>query len=258
MKCPSCKGDIQWSYKGQTCPSCGDPLPKRKAFIVEFFQRSVEFSEDRGFFFWLLVFVLFLIVTAALEHLLGAGKLKIYLDRNKFISLLTMIYVAAHLKLIRNIHTISRPGYPGAYWVDRLIIKKMRRGTNVMLALGVLTSLIVLGPFNIFSMMPAYFVIISLFTALFWSIESFRMDDREFQDAKVRSYFVYLGVIRLRRWRQASGAYLITLVVSGGVFFGLSNVPNLYWNIRMNPFVMETVDIFTGLFDWMPLLWPEG
>jgi len=256
MKCPSCKGDIQWGYKGQTCPSCGEPLPKRKAFLIEFFHRSIEFTEDRGFFFWFITFGIFLMLLAAFEHLVGKGELKIFLDHHKFLSLVMMIYVAAHLKLIRNINTKSRPGYPGDYWIDRFLIKRMRFGTTYMLIIGTVTSLIIVGPFNIFSLMPAYAVIISLFTALFWSIESFRMDDREFQDAKVRTYFNYLGVKQLRRWRQASGAYLIALVVSGAAFYGLMHVPNLYWNIRMNPTVMELTDIFTGLFDWVPMLWP--
>ncbi len=258
MKCPSCKGDIQWGYRGKTCPSCGDPLPERQPLFYEWAGRIVSFTEDRGFFFWLIIFTLFILFLAVLENLFGPGDLAHLLDHHKCVSLLMLIYTAAHLKVIRNIQSVVRPGYPGAYWVDRLIIKEMRRGTNAMLLLGLIVSLVVVGPFNIFSIMPAYVLIISLFTALYWSIKPFRIDDREFMDAKVRSYFAFLGVKRLRPWRQVGGAYLITLVVSAAIFYAFMNMPNLYWNLKMNPTLNEIVNIFKGLFEWVPMLWPEG
>ena len=258
MKCPNCKGDIPTSHKGRTCPACGEPLPTKTPIAVEWAHRISGFTEDRGFFFWLLVFALFILLLAALENLLGPGDLVQLLDQHKFISLVMFIYTAAHLKIIRNIHSVNRPGYPGAYWTDRLIIKKFRLGTDRLLILGFILGLIIVGPFDLFALLPAYILIMSLFTALFWSIESFRIDDREFMDAKVMSYFNFLGIKRLRKWRQASGAYLIGLIVSGATFYGLSRIPNLWLMIRQNPTLNETIAIFTGLFSWIPMLWPKN
>ncbi len=257
MKCPNCKGDIQWGHRERTCPSCGEPLPTSQFILFEWGYRIVSFTEDRGFFFWLIVFAIVTFVAATVEHLIGKGSLGQLLDKHKFVSLIMFIYVPAHLKIIRNINSIVRPGYPGPYWHDRLVIKKMRRGTNYALGVGFLISLIVVGPFNQFSLLPAYFLVISLFTALFWSIESFRIDDREYLDAKVQSYFIFLGVKSLRRFRKTGGAFIISLVLSGGTFYGLLHVPNLYWNLRMHPKVMDFIDIMQGLFSWIPMLWPS-
>ena len=218
----------------------------------------MSFTEDRGFFFWLIIFAVVILALAVLEHLFGKGSLGKLLDRHKFVSLLMFIYVPAHLKIIRNINSETRPGYPGRYWTDRLIIKRMRNGTNYALLLGVLVSLIVVGPLNIFSITPAYFLIISLFTALFWSIESFRIDDREFLDTKVHSYFIFLGVNNLRKFRKTGATYVIGLIVSASTFYGLMHVPNLYWNLRMNPTIMTLVELVTGLFSWIPMLWPAN
>ncbi len=257
MKCPNCKGDIAKDYKGRTCPSCGEPLPATQSIITEWAGRIASFTEDRGFFFWLLIFVIFIVFLSVLEHLFGPGDLARLLDQHKFVCLVTFIYTAAHLKIIRNINSVIRPGYPGPYWTDRLVIKKFRQGTNRAIILGFIISLIVVGPFNIFSLFPAYVLIISLFTALFWSIYSYRIDDREFFDAKVQSYFNFLGVKRLRRLRQAGGAYLIVIIVSAAIFYGLSHVPNLWWMIKMNPTLNEFIDIINGLFSWIPQLWPS-
>lgn len=257
MKCPSCKGDIPRGYRGRTCPACGKPLFSTISIAVEWTHRVGSFTEDRGFFFWLLFFALFISLLAALEHLFGPGDLVRLLDQHKFICLLMFIYSAAHLKIIRNINSVLRPGYPEPYWTDRLIIKKFRRGTNKLLIFGFIISLIIVGPFNIFALLPANILIISLFTALFWSIQSFRIDDREFLDAKVMSFFNFLGVKRLRKWRQASGAYLICLIISGATFYGLSRIPGLWLMIKNNPTLNELIEIVTGLFSWIPMLWPH-
>lgn len=257
MKCPNCKGAIPGNYKGQTCPSCGEPLPKRRHILIEWADRAYAFSEERGFFFWLLVFCLFLALVAALEHLFGGGQLLRLLDQHKFISILMLVYTAALLKIVRFINSVVRPGYPGPYWIDRLIIKKFRRGTSLMLILGFITSLIIVGPFNIFELLPAYVLIISLFLALFWSIQSFRIDDREFGDAKVLSYFEYLGVRKLRVWRQVSGVYFIGIILSAAIFYGLSQIHGLWWMIKQNPTLNELIDVFNGLFSWVPQIMPN-
>ncbi|RJP73659.1 MAG: zinc ribbon domain-containing protein [Candidatus Zixiibacteriota bacterium] len=257
MKCPNCKGDIAGDYKGKTCPSCGEPLDLKRSLLYEWSQRVAGFTHDRGFLFWLLTFVVLLLFLAVLENLLGKGILGQTLDQHKFVATLMILYIAAHLQLVRNINTEIRPGYPGPYWVDRLIIRKFRRGTNRSLAAGFLTAVVVVGPLNFLELMPAYALIMSLFTAAFWSIQAFRVDDREFLDAKVQTYFHYLGVKRLREWRKASGAYLIAIVVAAGVFYGLMHVPGLWWMIKSNPTLNEILELFHGLFSWVPQLWPQ-
>jgi len=242
---------------GQTCPSCGEALPRRRPVITEWTERAFAFSDDRGFLFWLLIFSLLIAFLAALEHLLGGGELARLLDQHKFISILMLLYTAGLLKIVRNVNSVFRPGYPGPYWTDRLIIKKFRRGTNRLLILGLIVSLFIVGPFNIFELMPAYILIVSLFLALFWSVESFRVDDKEFLDAKVLSYFNYLGVRKLRIWRQVSGVYLIGLIVSAAIFYGLYHVPGLWWMIKENPTLNEIIDIFNGLFSWVPRIMPD-
>lgn len=256
MKCPACKGDVPTGYKGRTCPSCGDPLPTSQSIYKEWALRAAGFSEDRGFFFWLFAFASVIFVAAALEHLFGPGALAILLDKHKFVCLIMFVYASAHLKIIRNINTVSRPGYPGRYWIDRIIIKKFKQGTNLSLAIGFIVSVVVVGPLNLFALLPAYILIMSLFTALFWSIDSFRIDDREFFDAKVKSYFEFLGVKYLRTWRKASGAYLICIIVASATFYGLSQIPNLWWMIKMNPTLNNVIETINGLFSWIPMLFP--
>ncbi len=257
MKCPNCKGDIAGDYKGQTCPSCGEPLPEKRPILVEWGERIAGFTEDRGFIFWLVSLFLFFFLLGALEHLFGFGQLFYLYDHYKFISVITLLYSAGHLQLVRNINSTVRPGYPGPYWTDRLIIKKFRKGTNLSILAGFITSLIIVGPLRILELLPAYVLIISLFTALFWSIESFRVDDREFMDGKVHSYFEFLGVKRLRDWRKSSGAYMIAIVVSGAVFYGLMQVHGLWWLIKQNPTLNGLINTVNGLFSWMPQLLPH-
>jgi hypothetical protein len=264
MKCPKCKGNVPSRYKGQTCPSCGEPLPRGLHILIEWGKRVVRFTEDRSFVFWLLAFSGFLLFVALLENLFGQappsysgqlpykGQLTKLLDQHKFISLLMLIYTAAHLKVIRNINTIIRPGYLGPYWVDRLIIKKFRKGTNIAIILGFITSAIIVGPLSLFELMPAYVLIISLYTGLFWAIAPYRVDDKEFMDAKVQTYFDHLGVKKLRDWRKAGGAYMITMVVGAAVFYGLSHVHGLWWMIKQNPTLNEIIETANGLFSWLP------
>jgi hypothetical protein len=266
MKCPNCKGNIPGRYKGQTCPSCGDPLPRRMHLLIEWSRRVSSFTEDRGFFFWLLAFSAVLTLVAVAENLFGSappaysgeasykGQLTKLLDQHKFICLLMMIYTAAHLKVIRNINSVTRPGYIGPYWTDRLIIKKFRKGTNISLMLGFITSLIIVGPLSLFELMPAYVLIISLFTSLYWSVESFRVDDKEFLDPKVQTYFYYLGVKKLRIWRKTGGAYMITVVVGAAVFYSLSHVHGLWWMVKQDPTLNEIYGMVDGLFSWIPSL----
>jgi hypothetical protein len=264
MKCPKCKGNVPGRYRGQTCPSCGEPLPRGIHLLIEWGRRVASFTEDRGFIFWLLTFSGLLALVALFENLFGQsppsysgelpykGQLTKLLDQHKFISVLMLIYSAAYMKVIRNLNSTVRPGYPGPYWTDRLIIKKFRQGTNVSLILGLITSFIVVGPLNVLELLPAYILIISLFPALFWSIESFRVDDKEFLDAKVQTYFYYLGIKKLRDWRKVGGAYMITVVVCSAIFYGLSHTHGLWWMIKQNPTLNEVIETVDGLFSWMP------
>lgn len=266
MKCPHCKGNIPGSHRGKTCPSCGQALPPRLHLLIEWGGRVASFTADRGFFFWLIVFGGLLAFVALLENLFGhvppgysgelpyKGQLTELLDQHKFISLLMLVYTAAHLKVIRNINSTERPGYPGPYWTDRLIIKKFKKGTNVSLILGFITSAIIVGPLHILDTMPAYVLIMSLFTAVFWSVESFRVDDKEFLDAKVQTYFYYLGVKKLIDWRKSGGAYMIAVVVGAAIFYGLSHIHGLWWMIKANPTLNEIIETFSNLFSWVPSL----
>jgi hypothetical protein len=258
MKCPKCKGQIpRKDRRRQTCPSCGEPLPTTRHILLEWGSRAAEFTSDRGFIFWLIVLVFVLFLVAAMEHLFGNGDLARLLDNHKFISLLMIVYLSAHLKLWRNINMTLRPGYPTPYWVDRIIIKNFKKGTNYAIIAGIIASFIIVGPFQIFEILPAYVLIVSLFTALWWSIQSFRIDDKEFNDAKVQSYFEYLGVRRLRHWRKVSGTYLITVVVGSAIFYGFTHIHGLWWMIKGNPTLNEIIDIFNGMFNWVPTIMPK-
>jgi|GEM_PF-3028415 hypothetical protein len=257
MKCLNCKGDVPPGYKGQTCPSCGEALPRKRPVWRDLGERISSFTEDRGYLFWLIVFSLLLFFVAVFENLLADGVLAHLLDGYKFISLLMFLYAAAHLQILRNINTVFRPGYPGPYWIDRLIIKNFKRGTNYALIAGFIISLIIVGPLNFLELLPAYIFLPTLFSTLFWSIQAFRVDDREFTDAKVQSYFEFLGIRRLREWRQVSGVYLIGIVVSGGVFYGLSHIPGLWWKIKADPTLNEIIALASGLFNWVPQILPN-
>ncbi len=281
MKCPNCKGHIAGDYKGKTCSSCGEPLPIRRHILLEWSERVVGFTSDRGFFFWLIVLALLLFFVAALEHLFFAGEFATFLDEHKFLTAWMLFYAAAHLKIIRHINETVRPGYPGPYWTDRLIIKKFKKGTNLSLMFGFILSLLIILPCNLlgllpgksdlyylpfedldilpsrfdvnfFNLLPFYALVISLCTALYWSIAAFRVDDREFTDAKVQTYFSYLGIRKLRDWRKTSGAYMIVLVICIATFYGLLHIPNLWKLISENPTLKEIIDIFNGLFNWVP------
>ncbi|MFH1862650.1 MAG: hypothetical protein ABH878_07535 [bacterium] len=252
MRCPHCKGEIPDKFRGKLCPSCGEHIPRLQAIVIEWTKRATSFTEERGFFFWFLIIVAFIFLLTPLEFLFGSGHLARLLDQHKFISLVMLVFLAAFSKILRNINTIQRPGYPGPYWTDRLIIRKFRSGTNLVVVLGFILSLVIVGPFRFFELLPAYVLIVSLALALFWSIESFRIDDREFQDAKVLSYFYFLGVKKLSYFRKVSGAFLIGFVVSAAIFFGLLQIDGLWLIIKNNPTLNEIIVTVGSLFEWVP------
>jgi hypothetical protein len=103
-----------------------------------------------------------------------------------------------------------------------------RRGTNSVLLISVLLSLLIMKPRGLFEYPPAFIFLVVFFLCGYWAIYSFLLTDQFARDIKLRAFFKLLGVDYVADLRRVSMYYLIGAIFSTILFMTLNSINGLW------------------------------
>src|SRR4030042_526562 len=93
MRCPHCKGSISvYNFlREKHCPACGGVL-KRMPTREQIKESLISFSEDKGYIFWAICYLIAVWVIAFFEQIIASGYLFDYVTAYKFRTLVIAAY----------------------------------------------------------------------------------------------------------------------------------------------------------------------
>lgn len=235
MRCPRCGGWMKTVvFRPARCPACGrlvkviPTLSDVREFLSQFFQ-------GRGVAFWTFISAVFLVTIGMVEVSVGDGLMIEYLRQHWFISLVFSAFFGTTLDLVARTNVEIRDLASTVTGRLPRALRIWRRGTNIMLAVGIILAIVILHPRGVFEYPPAFVFLIIFFLCCFWAAYSFLLTDEFARDIKLRAFFKRLGVDYVADLRRVSMYYLIGTIFSTIVFLTLNSVTGLWMWFSSHP-----------------------
>lgn len=253
MRCPECKGSISVInfVKEKHCPACGAKL-KRRPTKEQIKETLISFAEDKGYFFWAIVYLMVISVLAFFQQIFGSGSLFEYISEHRFRFLFLAWFagnildyiVKANVEVtsVRNKYIFKPPIY----------LRRFRGWTNFAVILGIaLCTYAYLRWPSYLSPLTIYTFGISFVVSLFWALLGLAAVESDMDDKRIRYYFEELRVSRVKYLHRASAIYIGVFFLASILFYRLVKISGLWWYIYNSRFVYNIVTFFRNYFAWV-------
>ncbi len=253
MQCPHCKGSVSTYnfFFEKLCPACGEQLKKMptKDQIKEFL---IAFSEDTGYVFWSVVYLISIWVIAFVEQILGKGEIFDYITNHNirffflavFSGSIIDYFAKANVEVtaVRNKFIFRPPAF----------LRKFRRWTNIFLVLGFVLSYYVNNRWpGYIGVLPTYTFIISFLLCLVWAIAGIFINEDDMKDKRIQYFMQEMRVDRIRIYNRVSAIYIAGIFISSISFYWLVNISGLWFYISNSRFVYDITTFLRMYFSWV-------
>ena len=179
--------------------------------------------------FWSIWFAFLLIAIGIPEMVYGRTLLFSYFGNALLISIAFVFYGGMLIDMFVKINLPIRLPYGTDFLLkERVVIRNMRKGTNLAALVGLGFCLYWLKPRIFFEYFPSYLVVMSCFLAFSWSIAGLFLDARMVEDVRFRFYMDRLGITGLKRYRRM-GTFTIGMLIITAIGFNiLRAIPDLW------------------------------
>lgn len=252
MRCPVCKAFVPFDSKLKKCAACGAPIEK-KPFFEDFLNMIAEFSAEKNFIFWGFSAVIAGMIIGAVDFGLGGGDLLDYYEDNIFNSLVIFIYWGIIIELIVKINAQIRITAKTVILKERRILRVFRIGTNLSWLTGIAVSIIWIGPDKIMANLPAFTLITTSTVCLFWAFEGMFFQEEHFLDARVRNFFIPLGIRHPHPYRVVSAWFIALLIFAVATHSVLVMFPSIFWGIYNSWFIQSTIQFINAFLAYLPI-----
>lgn len=253
MKCPKCdtlvlKIPVNWK-----CPHCSETLPDPGKWFL-FREGMTEYLQDKGVIFWSISFLIFLFLIGLGDMLFGYNRLLTYIGRNMLLAIGAVFFGGMIISMYVKVVLPLRLPFGGGSFVmrERVVIRNMRRGTNIAGLVGLVACLFWAGPQMFLDYFPSYLVIIGWFLALAWSVSGLFINPKWLEDVRFR-YFLdeRLGVTSLKIYRKRSTLFIAVLVITAIGYYILLQIPGLWNRVENAAFIGSMILLFKTYFSWL-------
>mgnify|MGYP005651510455 CR=1 FL=1 len=252
MKCPHCKTHVSKIPVNFKCPQCGETLPE-PGFWFNFFEYLTAYLSEKGFIFWAIVFLLFLLIVGGFELGLGQGLLLKYLGRHFLIAavmiLLTGELISHYMKIILPLRLPT--GGSDFILRERAVIRRIRRGSHIAASIGLVISLVWIGPRGFFEHFPYYIFIIGWCLIMGWSIAGLYLDPRLIDDVRFRYFIDRLNITSLKKHRSRCVVMIIVLFSVAALYSVTVIVPGVLQNVHNWLIVGAVLDFIDNYLAWL-------
>ncbi len=251
MKCPHCHTYVTKIPVSWKCPRCGEKLPEPgKLFYLK--EHLTEYLNQKGAIFWSVWFGITLGLIGVIEVILGRDFLVTYLSDNLLISIIFIFFGGMILDMVMKINLPLRSMSGSDFIIkERLVIRNIRKTTNITLVVAFVFCLYWLKPRLFFLYFPSYVVVTSFFLAFSWAVVGLFLDARMTEDVRFRLYMDRLGITSLKRYRKIGTISIGILVICSIGYNILLTVHNLWGKISDLAIIGSIIFFIRQYFDWL-------
>ncbi|MBL7192181.1 hypothetical protein ISS30_10870 [bacterium] len=253
MRCPNCKAYLPFDSKEKKCSACGTVI-KKKPFFEDMLNMSAELSADKSFLFWSIVVMVVVCILGAAEFLLSKGLLLDYLEKHIMHSLLLFLFWGMIIEKQVKINVSIRLASRTVIVRERRILRLYRLWSNITFLGGIALAVFWITPEKLAANFPAFTLIAVSFLCLYWALFGLLMQEREFEDHRIRNFFFFLGVHHPHKYRVASAWYLLGIVIASTSYFTLTMFPSIFWGIYNSGFMQSTIKAVNGFLVYIPTI----
>ncbi len=251
MRCPHCKTFVTKIPISWKCPRCGDKLPEPGKWFY-FREHIIEYLPEKGVIFWSIWFALVLISIGIAEMLITHGFLLSYLVSSMLMSLVFIFFGGMLVDMVMKINLPLRMPYGTDFILkERVVIRNIRKATNIALIIGLGYAVYWLKPRTFFLYFPAYLVIISWFIAFSWAIIGLFLDARMAEDVRFRFYMDRLGITSLKQYRKLGTMSIGFLILAAIGYHVLVSMPGLWKAISDLAVVGFVIGFLKEYLSWL-------
>lgn len=251
MKCPHCNTNVSKIPMNWKCLHCGENLPE-PGFWYKFSEGLTDYLVEKGAIFWGVIFGFVLFAVGVVEIIFGRGILLGYIGKNFLFAIAMLFYggmiIDMYMKIVLPLHI---PYGSDFILRERRSIRNIRKGSHIAMIVGVLFSILWLGPKTFLEYFPAYLVVIGWFLALSWAIAALFLDPRMNEDIRFRFFMDRLGITGLKRFRKIGTNIIGALFISGILFFVMINIPLLPQKISNWAILGAIIFFFKNYLGWL-------
>lgn len=228
MKCPNCKMNVNKIPLNWKCPHCSERLPELGIW-QKYFDGLSEHLVEMTVIFWGILLGSLIVMAGLIEMFLSHGFLIKYIGNNFLFSAIIIIFGAMVLDMYMKVVLPLQLPFGTDFIVrERKVIRNIRKASHIAMIIGIVVSISWLGSRTFFTYFPSYFVVISCFLVISWSISGLYLDLRMVDDVRFRHYMDRLGITNLKRLRKVCTSVISLLFASFIVYFFLNQIPNLW------------------------------
>lgn len=251
MKCPHCQSFIAKIPVSWKCPYCSEKLPEPGKLYL-FKEHLIEYLDDKGILFWSIWFAIGLIAIAIPEMAWGRAHLFSYIGNSLIMTIVFIFYGGMLIDMCVRINLPIRMPYGTDFILkERVVIRNVRKITNLFTIVGIGFSFYWLGPVVLFNYFPSYLVVMSGFIAFGWAIAGLFIDRRMVEDVRFRFYMDRLGISSLKRLRRYSSLTIGILVLSAAGFYILMGISGIWLKFSNLPMVGVIIYFTKEYFAWL-------
>jgi len=235
------------------CPHCSEMLPEPGKWF-RFKEGLTEYLQDKGVIFWTISFTVFLFIVGVGDMLFGYSRLLTYIAQNLLFSIGALFFGGMIISMYMKIVIPLRLPYGGGSFIlrERVVIRNIRKGTNIAAVLGLSACLFWAGPWMFINYFPSYLIILSWFFALAWSISGLFINPKWLEDVRFRFFLdERLGVTSLKRYRKLSTIFIAVLVITVIGYYVLLQIPGLWNKIENGTILGSMIVQFKNYFSWL-------
>ena len=253
MRCPNCKAFVPFDSRLKKCAACGAAIEK-KPLLEDTLNMLAEFAEDKNFIFWGFFMVILGLIIGGLEFTLGNGQLFYYYEEHLMHSLILFMFWGIWIEHVAKSNAQIRLQSRTLILRERKLVKNFRRGTNLSLLAGLGIALVWIGPAEYFAQFPAITLITTVTVCMFWALMGLSLKDKQFEDARVRNFFMPMGVRHPHPYRVASAWYIALTIFALAVYTVLERFPSIFWGIYNTWVVQSSIKFFEEVLGYIPIL----
>jgi hypothetical protein len=229
--CPHCLKVIPFKHRfKRKCPHCFRPLRRRS----DVGDRTLfaQWLEDRGKWWWLLVWLVVFTIGAMIGQLAGHSSLLQFMSNHPVWFGITLYYLSGFSSIISRIYFPLMLDAPRILRRERPQVKSYKVLTTVGIIAGLILAVVVMGTNLFFLALPGSVFLFTIPIALMWAYLALVLTDSDYEDERVWSYMTELGASERLDHRHHGYMVLIMLPLSTLLFYWMMKNQWLYYWFR--------------------------
>jgi len=214
-------------------------------------ETAIDFAKDRGYIFWMLVYLLMIIFIGLFEQILNKGIIYSWIGQSKWTFLFTAFITGSMVDYIIKANVEVTAVRNKFIFKPPIFLRRFRFFTNFSLIIGVAFAGWVYWKYPSFiTVLPIMTFIPTFIICLFWAVMGLFLTEKDLEDKRIRYWTEEMRVSRVWRLHRVGLIYIGGLTIGGIIYYKLIQISGLWWYITQSRIYYNLTRFFKEYFAW--------